>query len=169
MSSCIAVKCFVVKFVSHEVSTIKTTVYILTFHVCNYEYPTPPPPPPVVVVRWQRFCSLGDHTIASFTTSQSALWHPCCSRTSHSTLCPDNKKIYSTFRVVTDKNHELGSLERYAFNQTTVSVGHLRRVIKLNSSRSSVLPPHRLCSGDHVSFFFFFFWLIPFSIEESTV
>ena len=36
----------------------------------------------------QTFRSLGDHTIASFMTSQSALWRPCCIMMSHSTLCP---------------------------------------------------------------------------------
>ena len=95
---------------------------------------------------WQWFYSLEDNTIASFMTSQRALWPPCCIMTSHSTLCPFAliKKGCLTFRVVTDKNHELGSLEKYVFNQTTF-LSRPFCLIKLSSSRSLVVPPHRLC------------------------
>ena len=68
---------------------------------------------------WQLFCSLGDHTISSFMTSQSALWRPCCivTVTFHAMPMRFNQK---------DASHSESSwikimncLEKYAFNQTT--------------------------------------------------
>ena len=39
--------------------------------------------------------------------------------TFHSMAIRFNKRRYVTFWVVMDNNHEMGSLEKYAFNQTT--------------------------------------------------
>ena len=93
--------------------------------------------------------SLGDRTVASFMTSQSASWRRCRIMTSH--INAMNAIIYRRIRHFPICH---GKISWTLFVTSVLSIKPQTSVSEwiaytwLNSSSLSVVPPHRVC-GDH--------------------